>query len=160
MGKKDYIGPGIFICLGIFIWVYTWHFPVLAEAGSRHPGPALFPQVLGALFIFFSLIIILESRRKSKTPPPAEDGGENVEVTGEKNYFNPVLVIILIAAFIAGAPHLGFIITGGAVLFILMWKLHVKPVKALIISAIVICFIYFVFAKILRVPLPRGFLWW
>jgi len=40
MGKKEYIGPGIFICLGIFIWVYTWHFPVVAEAGSRHPRAA------------------------------------------------------------------------------------------------------------------------
>ena len=160
MGKNDYIGGGIFICLGIFIWVYTWHFPILTEAGGRHPGPALFPQVLGTLFIFFSLLVILEGRRKSKAPPPAEGEGGNVEIIGEKNYFNPVLVIILIAAFIVVAPHLGFIITGWAVLFILMWKLHVKPIKASIISAIVICFIYFVFAKVLRVPLPRGFLWW
>jgi hypothetical protein len=38
--------------------------------------------------------------------------------------------------------------------------LHVKPLKSLIISAVVICFIYSVFAKILRVPLPHGFLWW
>ena len=79
---------------------------------------------------------------------------------GKENYFNAVLVIILIAAFIALAPHLGFIITGGAVLFILMWKLNVKPLKSFIISALIICMIYSVFSKGLRVPLPHGFLWW
>ncbi len=158
MGKKDYIGPGIFIALGVFIWAVSFQFPVLP---GGHPGPSLFPRVLGTLFIFFSLIVIGESRRKSKAaPPPPEDEGGNVTITGKENYFNAVLVIILIAAFIVGAPHLGFIITGGMVLVILMWKLHVKPVRAVLISAVIICFIYMVFAKGLRVPLPHGFVGW
>jgi putative tricarboxylic transport membrane protein len=164
MGKNDYIGAGAFIALGVFIWAVSFQFPVLP---GGHPGPSLFPRILGTLFIFFSLIVILEGWRKSKMPPPptpietAEELREgNVIIIAEKNHFNSVLVIILIAAFIAAAKYLGFIITGGAVLFILMWKLQVKPIKAFIISALVICFIYSVFAKILRVPLPQGFLWW
>ena len=79
---------------------------------------------------------------------------------GEENYFNAVLVIILIAAFVALAERLGFIISGGAVLFILMRKLQVKTPTGLIISAVIICVIYSVFSKGLRVPLPHGFLWW
>jgi putative tricarboxylic transport membrane protein len=158
MGKNDYIGAGIFIALGVFIWAVSFQFPVLS---GGHPGPSLFPRVLGTLFIFFSLIVILEGRRKSKTPPPAaEDKEGNVTLIGEKNYFNAVLVIILIAAFIALVERLGFIITGGAVLVILMWKLHVKPLKGLIISAVVMCIIYSVFSKGLRVPLPHGVVWW
>jgi putative tricarboxylic transport membrane protein len=160
MGKSDYIGAGAFIALGVFIWAVSFQFPVLP---GGHPGPSLFPRILGSLFIFFSLIVILEGRRKSKTPPapPAEvDEGGNVTLIGKENYFNAVLVIILIAAFIAFAKYLGFIITGGAVLFILMWKLHVKPLQGLIISAVVMCIIYSVFSKGLRVPLPHGFLWW
>ena len=162
MGKKDYISGGIFAALGLIIWAFTFQFPVL---DGGHPGPSLFPRVLGTLFIFFSLFVILEGWRKSKTPPPppppaSEDEEGNVIILGEKSYFNPVLVIILIAAFIALAGHLGFIITGWAVLFILMWKLNTKPLKGLIISAFVVCFIYFVFVKILRVPLPQGILWW
>ena len=164
MWSKDYIGGVFFIVLGVLIWVGTSQLPVLP---GGHPGPSLFPRVLGTLFIFFSLIVILEGWRKSKMPPPptpietAEELREgNVIIVAEKNHFNSVLVIILIAAFIAAAKYLGFIITGGPVLFILMWKLQVKPIKAFIISALVICFIYSVFAKILRVPLPQGFLWW
>ncbi len=160
MGKNDYIGAGIFIALGVFIWAVSFQFPVLP---GGHPGPSLFPRVLGTLFIFFSLIVILEGRRKSKTAPvpPAEvDEGGNVIITGRENYFNAVLVIILIAAFVALAKHLGFIITGGAVLLVLMWKLHVRPLAGLILSAVVICLIYSVFAKGLRVPLPHGLLGW
>ena len=157
MGKNDYIGGGLFSCLGILIWALTYHFPVLMEMGKRHPGPALFPRVLATLFIFFGLLVILNGWRaaRSKTPPPA------AEVAGLKmNYFNPVLVVILIGAFIFLAPKLGFIITGTAMLLILMMKLHVKPVKSLITSVVLACFVYFVFATMLRVPLPRGLLGW
>ena len=159
MGKNDYIGAGFFIALGIFIWAVSFQFPVLP---GGHPGPSLFPRILGTLFIFFSLIVILEGRRKPKTPPPPaeDDEGGNVTLIGKENYFNAVLVIILIAAFIALAERLGFIISGGAVLFILMRKLQVKTPTSLIISAVVICLIYSVFSKGLRVPLPHGFLWW
>jgi putative tricarboxylic transport membrane protein len=157
MGKNDYIGGGIFSCLGILIWVFTYPFPVLMDAGKRHPGPALFPRVLATLFILFGLMVILNGWRasRSKTPPP--EGG----VVGLKlNYFNPVLVIILIFAFILLTPKLGFIITATAMLAILMMKLQVRPIKSLITSVVITCFIYFMFATMLRVPLPRGILGW
>jgi putative tricarboxylic transport membrane protein len=157
MGKNDYIGGGIFSCLGILIWVLTYHYPVVIDAGKRHPGPALFPQILATLFILFGLMVILNGWRasRSKTPPPEE------EVVGLKpSYFNPVLVVILIFAFIFFAPKLGFIITGTAILVILMMKLQVRPIKGLITSVVVTCFVYFMFATMLRVPLPRGILGW
>jgi putative tricarboxylic transport membrane protein len=152
MGKNDYIGGGIFTALGLFIWAMTFQFPVLDDG---HPGPSLFPRVLGTLFIFFGTLVILSGRRAAKAnqDPPAE---EEVRL----NYFNPLLVIILIAAFIAIAPKLGFILTGAALLFILMTRLRVSPLKSSIISVVLICFIFFVFAKILRVPLPHGLLGW
>ena len=157
MGKNDYIGGGLFSCLGILIWVLTYHFPVLVEAGKRHPGPSLFPRILATLFILFGLMVILNGWRasRSKTPPPEEG------VVGLKlNYFNPILVVILIAAFILLAPKLGFIITGTVILAILMMKLQVRPIKGLITSVVVTCFVYFMFATMLRVPLPRGILGW
>ena len=161
MGKKDCIGGGIFACLGIVIWVLTFSFPVLQGIGSghAHPGPSLFPRVLGTLFILFGSLVIFSGWRTSKLPPPPPPPEEEDGVKiAPLNYFNPILVIILIAAFIALAPILGFIITGAAVLVVLMIKLHVAPLKSVIVSVCVICSIYFVFAKFLRVPLPQGIL--
>jgi putative tricarboxylic transport membrane protein len=152
MGKNDYIGGGIFTALGVFIWVLTFQFPVLDDG---HPGPSLFPRVLGTLFIFFGSMVVLSGWRAGRAEaaaPPAEEI--------QLNYFNPILVIILIAAFIALAPKLGFIITGAAILIILMMKLRVSPLKSSIISVLLVCFVYLVFSKVLRVPLPHGLLGW
>lgn len=152
MGTKDYIGGGIFTALGVFIWALTFQFPILDDG---HPGPSLFPRVLGTLFIFFGSMVILSGWRagKAEAAAPSEEGLQ-------LNYFNPFLVIILIAAFIALARKLGFIITGAAILTILMMKLRVSPLKSSIISVFLICFIYLVFSKVLRVPLPHGLLGW
>ena len=159
MGKNDYIGGGIFACLGIVIWVLTFSFPVLEGIDGGHPGPSLFPRVLGTLFIFFGSIVIFSGWRTSKLPPPPPPPEEEDGVKiAPLNYFNPILIMILIAAFIALAPKLGFIITGAAVLAVLMIKLHVTPLKSVIASVCVICVIYFIFAKFLRVPLPQGIL--
>jgi putative tricarboxylic transport membrane protein len=58
------------------------------------------------------------------------------------------------------APKLGFLITATAILAILMMKLQVNPIRSLVISAVLTCFVYFIFAKLLRVPLPIGLLGW
>jgi putative tricarboxylic transport membrane protein len=157
MGKNDQIGGGIFACLGIFIWAYSWHFPVLMETYGRHPGPSLFPRVLGTLFILFGSMVMLKGLRAARSETvPREEGVAGLKL----NYFNPVLVVTLIVAFIFLTPKLGFLTTGTAILVILMMKLQVGSLKSLLISPILTCFVYFMFAKLLRVPLPIGLLGW
>ncbi len=152
MGRKDYIGGGIFAILGVFIWALTFQFPVLEDG---HPGPSLFPRVLGTLFIIFGLMVVFNGWRSRRAPaePPAEN-----ELP--LNYFNPILVIILIAAFIILAHKLGFIISGAAILFLLMMKLRVPLLKTSIVSVVLACVVFFIFSKVLRVPLPIGLLGW
>ncbi|HSR11651.1 MAG TPA: tripartite tricarboxylate transporter TctB family protein [Thermodesulfobacteriota bacterium] len=152
MGKKDVVGGGIFAALGVFIWLMSFQFPEL-EGG--HPGPSLFPRVLATLFIVFGLAVVysgFRTRRAEEAPSPEEEVSYN--------FFNPILVIILIAAFIAVANRVGFIISGAAILFILMTKLRVPALRSSIVSVALVCFVYFIFSKILRVPLPIGLLGW
>ena len=153
MGSKDYIGGGIFIALGIFIFSTTFSYPIL---DGGHPGPSLFPRVLAVLFIFFGGIVVLQGWRSAKVKreeSPNEEGPPT-------NKFNPILVIILVAAFIALAPTVGFVITSTVLLAILMLKLRVSTLKSVIVSILLAAFIYTVFAKGLRVPLPIGYLGW
>ena len=153
MGSKDYIGGGIFIALGILIFSTTFSFPIL---DGGHPGPSLFPRVLAVLFIFFGGIVVLQGWRsaKVKTEESPEEEGPS------PNRFNPILVIILVAAFIALAPEVGFVIAGTGLLAILMLRLRVSTLKSVIVSILLAAFIYTVFAKGLRVPLPIGYLGW
>ena len=152
MGTKDYIGGGIFVALGVFIWAMTLQFPVLDD---NHPGPSLFPRVLGTLFIVFGGMVVY-SGWKSREVQQTNPDEEQIPL----NYFNPILVILLIAAFIALANKLGFIITGVAILFTLMMKLRVSILKNSMVSILLVCFVYFIFSKVLRVPLPIGLLGW
>ena len=152
MGRKDFIGGGIFMALGVFIWAMTFQFPVLDDG---HPGPSLFPRVLGTLFIFFGSLVVYHGwkTRRVREETPLED-----EVP--LNYFNPILVIVLIAAFIALATRLGFILSGAGILFLLMMKLRVSLLKRSIVSVALVCLVFFIFSKVLRVPLPIGLLGW
>jgi hypothetical protein len=153
MGRKDYVGGGIFIALGIFIAATSFSFP---DLDGGHPGPSLFPRVLAALFILFGGIVAYQGRPSARVTPedsPEEDGPP-------PNRFNPILVIMLIAAFIALAPTVGFVIAGAALLTVLMLKLRVSALKSVAVSIVLVAFIYTVFAKGLRVPLPIGYLGW
>jgi len=153
MGRNDLISGGIFAALGVAIFIFTLHFPTL---DARHPGPSLFPRILAILFVVFGGMIALHGWRSSRVieEKPAEEEGP------APNRFNPILVIILIAAFIALAPKLGFVITGTVLLTILMLKLGVSVLKSVIVSILLAAFIYTVFSKGLRVPLPIGYLGW
>jgi putative tricarboxylic transport membrane protein len=153
MGRKDYIGGGIFIALGIFIMANSFSFPAL---DGGHPGPSLFPRVLAVLFMFFGGTVVWQGRRSAEAP--AEDPSD--ETGASPNRFNPILVIILIAGFIAFADTVGFFIAGSVALAILMIKLRVPALKSVTISIFLVAFIYMIFAKGLRVPLPIGYLGW
>jgi putative tricarboxylic transport membrane protein len=153
MGSKDYVGGGVFIALGIFIAATTLSFP---ELDGGHPGPSLFPRVLAFLFILFGGIVVWQGRPSATLKP--EDPSE--EEAAPTNRFNPILVIILIAGFIAFADTVGFFITGSVVLSILMIRLQVPALKSLSVSFLLVALIYTIFAKGLRVPLPIGYLGW
>lgn len=153
MGKNDLISGGIFAALGMVIFLLTLQFPSL---DASHPGPSLFPRILALLFIAFGGGVALQgwrSARVKKEKSPREEGPA-------PNRFNPILVIILIAAFIALAPIVGFFIAAAALLVILMLKLRVSMLKSVIVSILLAAFIYTVFSKGLRVPLPIGYLGW
>jgi putative tricarboxylic transport membrane protein len=153
MGYKDYVGGGIFIALGMFIAAMSFSFP---ELDGGHPGPSLFPRVLAALFIVFGGIVVWQGRPSAVVH--TEESAE--EEVPPANRFNPILVIILIAGFIALADTVGFFITGSVALTILMIRLRVPALKSVTISFFLVALIYTIFSKGLRVPLPIGYLGW
>jgi putative tricarboxylic transport membrane protein len=151
MKKGDLIGGGIFGALGIFILIWTLGFPTLDKS---HPGPALFPRILAVLFIFFGGIVFYRGLKGEA----AEAVSEEVPLT--RNYFNPIFVLILIGIYIALSPVLGFYLTSTLVLFLLMLKLKVPYLRGILVSVLLTLFVDFMFVKLLRVPLPIGFLGW
>jgi len=63
-------------------------------------------------------------------------------------------------AYVAMVERVGFLLMATLILWSLMWRLRVHPLTALAVAIVFSNGVYLLFAKILRVPLPGGLLWW
>ncbi|MEK6717553.1 MAG: tripartite tricarboxylate transporter TctB family protein [candidate division NC10 bacterium] len=146
------VGAG-FVAAGALIFTGTLGYPTL-EAG--HPGPSLFPRILGSLMAVFGGLLSLQGLR-------ARDVTDEVAwLRLHKNpaFINALVVLAGVLAYIFLVEHLGFLIMGALVIFTLMWRLQVRPLKAAVVAIVFNALVHFLFAKVLRVPLPLGILWW
>ena len=69
-------------------------------------------------------------------------------------------VPIWIALYVGFAEALGFIVTAGVLLLVYLLRLGTRLAVAAPLSLLLVPSIYYVFAVLLRVPLPRGILGW
>jgi putative tricarboxylic transport membrane protein len=146
------VGAG-FVTAGALIIAGTLNYPTL-EAG--HPGPSLFPRILGGLMAVFGGLVSAQGLRNRDTT-------EDVEwLLLYKNtaFINAMFVLVGVTAYILFVENLGFLVMGALLLFVVMWRLKVPPLKALIVAVVFNTIVHFLFAKIMRVPLPLGILWW
>jgi putative tricarboxylic transport membrane protein len=75
-------------------------------------------------------------------------------------FINAVFVLVGVAGYILFVEKLGFLLMGALLLFVVMWRLKVPPLRALIVAVVFNTIVHFLFAKIMRVPLPLGLVWW
>ncbi len=154
MRVPDWVIGALFVLAGAAVFVATLGFPRLEDGA---PGPALFPRVLAVLMVGFGAALAvgaLRARRRGAppaAPPPA--------LVARAGLVNALLVFAAIVAFMVVAPGLGFLLTSAAILFALMWRLGTSPARAALASAGLTLFVYVIFGKLLRVPLPLGLLW-
>jgi putative tricarboxylic transport membrane protein len=144
------IGAGA-IAAGAAIFAATLRFPHLQDGA---PGPALFPQILAVLMVLFGAMLGLG---RDRAAAPAETPPARSDVRRARQ--NVALVFAAIIAFIVVAPIVGFLLTTAAILFALMWWLGSPAMRAALAAAGLTLFVYVIFGKVLRVPLPLGLLW-
>ncbi|WP_145306072.1 tripartite tricarboxylate transporter substrate-binding protein [Gimesia fumaroli] len=124
------------------------------QMSSRGTGPLVFPAMLA----FASCVILVCLAVQKKVHALAPDVSS--ETVTSQGIVNTILVLLGIVAYLLFAEKLGFILTAGTILFLLLWKFGTRWWMS---ALIVLCFIpgiYTLFAQLLRVPLPRGLLGW
>jgi tripartite-type tricarboxylate transporter receptor subunit TctC len=109
-------------------------------------GPYFFPGLLGAMIVP-TLLILAIGRKRSGDPAP-------IRVRPIAEAAGTVIFYLL------AAETLGFILAGGLLLAFLLWRAGLRRPVALALPALVMPALYGVFATLLRVPLPRGWLGW
>lgn len=146
------VGAG-FVAAGALIFTATLNYPTL-EGG--HPGPSLFPRILATLMTAFGGILSIQGLR-------ARDVSEEVawlRLHRNPSFLNALVVLAGFLAYIVLVERVGFLLMGALVLFAIMWRLQVPPLKALLVAVLFTAVVHFLFAKIMRVPLSIGILWW
>jgi putative tricarboxylic transport membrane protein len=131
----------------------TLNYPAL---DGGHPGPALFPRILGTLMAALGAALAVQGAR-------ARDATQAVEwrrLHRNVGLINALFVLVGVLAYLGLVEWLGFLITGTLLLFLMMWRLRVPPLRALVVAIAFIAIVHFLFVKVLRVPLPLGLLWW
>ncbi len=146
------VGAG-FAAAGALIVGGTLGYPTL-EGG--HPGPALFPRIVGSLMAIAGALLAASGAR-------ARDASEPVawrRLHRSRGFVDALCVLGAVAGYMVVVERLGFLLSAALLLFLLMWRLRVRPLRALAVAAGLSALVHLLFGKLLRVPLPPGLLWW
>ncbi len=114
-------------------------------------GPMFFPAVLAILggACFLGLVASGQLKRTSETEPlSVRDMGRLAEIA------------VWVVAYLVLADTVGFVLTAGLLLFLLLVRLGNRLVVSAAVSVVVVPVIYQLFAVALKVPLPRGWFGW
>jgi len=131
-------------------------FASLAEGAV---GPYDFPMMLGILLSGLAIAQVVIARR-TQTPAMTDQKIGETSTTPENisSSINVLFGLGMVLLYILLAETVGFLILTAGLLVLFLWRLGTKLTSAAAISIILVPLVYYLFAVILRVPLPRG--WW
>jgi putative tricarboxylic transport membrane protein len=154
---KDIVSGSCFLILGLFIVYRSVGFKIWGVMG---PQEGFFPFIVGILIIGLSLFIIGKPLL-SALPHTPVTGGKSVtgEETAPGSLRKVVYYSISMGCYAILLQPVGFLITTPVFLVFVLrllerqsWKMSVSVALALTVVS------HIVFAYLLMVPLPRGFL--
>lgn len=136
---------------------------VVVEAASIPPmigqayGPGFFPSLVGGGLVVAGLIIAL--RGLFTAPEAVAEGAGPPAPTAARPYWGALAwlvagLVVIIQAFEA----IGFVPLLGTYLAGFMLLLGVRPVQAVVLGFLLTLGVYFLFVRLLLVPLPAGLL--
>ncbi|HPA44900.1 MAG TPA: tripartite tricarboxylate transporter TctB family protein [bacterium] len=145
--RNDRILGALVLIAGIVLYAATAHFP---GAASNRPGPAFLPRVLAVLFAVSGFLLILYRK------PTVNDASENQP----RNRFKVVAMIAGLVLYSMIADTTGFLIAGGCLTFGFCSLLGNSWRVGLVVTVVLVPFIYTIFSTVLGVVLPVGWLGW
>jgi putative tricarboxylic transport membrane protein len=139
----------------IFSGIYLFLSLSLPLGKAAKPGPGMVPRGIGIVLTFFCLVHVIEVFFLKNKKNPSEKKAE--EALKGKDVFRVAGVVSLLILYMIFFPILGYafstIILVGAVLRLL--EMH-GWMRIVLISIVTSGCSYFIFDRILDVPLPKG----
>jgi putative tricarboxylic transport membrane protein len=165
MKLSDALSGALFIILGLFMLWQASLFPVFS---GQPYGAELLPSILGGAFVLGGGGLILRdlARRRAASANGAGNNGIGsdawISVIPELQTRSGIAALAAVLAYILGqvwiAPMLGFTLVSIVTLTVLFAVLNIRLWVALLLGVAASLACWFLFAELLRVPLPRGLL--
>lgn len=152
MKINDAIFGALLMLLGIVILVHVQAFPKIP---GQEVGPALFPGLVAAGLAICGAMLVVSGVRNRGSDPwfRAADW-----VRSPQHAIAFIAIVAGVIAYILWADDVGFLLLAPLLLFVWFLTLRVRPVAAAITAIVVSLVIWYAFYKLLRVPLPWGWL--
>ncbi|QUS37231.1 tripartite tricarboxylate transporter TctB family protein [Falsirhodobacter algicola] len=153
MKITDALLGGFFLCLGAVMFWQAAHFP---SFGGQPYGAALLPSILAVGFMIAGVMLVLRDLRARRTA-----GGPLLALQADlKDGGAPALLAVIgnVAAHIWLTPRIGYLPVSIVALSVLFLTLRLRPWVAVVLAIGTTLACWWLFAGLLRVPLPRGFL--
>jgi putative tricarboxylic transport membrane protein len=154
MKINDSIWGVLLVLLGAVIVVHVQDFPSIP---GQKIGPGMFPGLAAAGLCLCGAVLVASGLRERRRH--GHLWWESGDWMGSTRHLAAFFIIIAgVAAYIAFANAIGFLILAPVVLAGWFLVVGVKPATAALTAIVASLVIWYVFYKLLRVPLPWGLL--
>ena len=147
----DIISAIIGLLLSAYVWIASASFP---QDVVMKIGPDFFPRIIAVAMAIASLFLLVQTLT-NKTP---EEAVQTLNLK-DAGILRALAFLILAVVYVSVMDFLGFIIATIICLLVAMYILKLRNLKNMVLVSLGTAMgVYFAFASILGVPLPRGLL--
>ena len=124
----------------------------LAFGSIRVPHTGFFPSILAILLLFFSIALLVQTCRQAV----GESGGHPIK---RQAWIRIVITLAAMLGFALVLEKLGFLLSTFGVMLVLLRVIEPQKWSRVIAVALATALVsYFLFARLLNIPLPAGVL--
>lgn len=147
MKYADMIAGLVTAVIGLFVTILSSAIPTMPTSDV---GPAFFPKVIGYLLLSLGILLAVKSFMTNKDK-------ESWKRLFHRGSITALIVIIIFGAYVFLLPVLGFMISTPLLIIGLSLFLKATNKIAVIVTGLAVTFaLYYVFLKVLLIPLPQG----
>ena len=131
--------------------------PAFATIGAGRIGPMVYPSGLAVIgMVLIGYLMMRPGWKRDTTESSGDAIGDATGLTGQLHIGRGAVVVLLVMTYLFAAESWGFMLTAGGLLFLMQMLLGTRWQTSLMITLAFVPVTYYVFAHVLRVPLPRG----
>ena len=154
MKIDDTVWGALLALFGAAVLAYVQRFPNIP---GQNVGPGLFPGLV-AVGLFATGVALLVRGLRARRAGPSRWAEAPAWLRSPPQVRAFAVLVGINLFYLLAVDRLGFLPVAVAYLFLLMWALEVRPLRAAVTAVLAALLIHTAFYKLLKVPLPWGVL--